>query len=176
MTVTYESLRAKWPRHGGKETLSLRSIVKRLTGEDPLVVPDYQRSAVWTDDQCARFIGFLVEGGEAPSVYVQRWPLRMDKPDEILDGLQRITAIRRFLDNEVPLELTDGTRMYLRDFDPESQRLLTGNAGPTVTLQFVLYDKRADVLDMYLRLNRGGTPHSDEEIERVVRLRAAEPS
>lgn len=176
MAVTYESLRAKWPRTGGRENLSMRSLVKRLTGEDPLTVPDYQRGHVWTDDQCARFVGFLAEGGEPSPIYVQRWPLRMDLPDEILDGLQRITAIRRFLDGEVPMELTDGTRLYLRDLDAESQRLLVGNAGPSIVLQYVLYEKRADVLDMYLRLNRGGTPHSDAEIDRVRALREAEPA
>lgn len=174
MAVTYDSLRAQWPRTGGRENLSMRSLVKRLTGEDPLTVPDYQRGHVWTDDQCARFVGFLAEGGEPPPIYVQRWPIRMDLPDEILDGLQRITAIRRFLDGEVPMELTDGTRMYLRDLDAESQRLLVGNAGPSLVLQYVLYETRADVLDMYLRLNRGGTPHSDAEIDRVRALRAAE--
>ena len=174
MTVTYHTLRAKWPRNGGTETLSMSSLVRRLTDEDPLIVPDYQRAAVWTDDQCAKFIGFLAEGGEAPSVYVQRWPLSQNKPDEILDGLQRITAVRRFLANEVPMELTDGTRVYLRDLDAESQRLLQRNAGPTIRLQYVLYETRADVLDMYIRLNRGGTPHTDDEISRVKALRAQE--
>lgn len=176
MTVTYESLRAKWPRTGGRENLGMRSLVKRLTGEDPLTVPDYQRGRVWTDDQCARFIGFLVEGGEAPPVYVQRWPLRTSKADEILDGLQRITAVQRFLANNVPMELTDGTRLFLCDLPENDQRLLTGNAGPTIVLQYVLYETRADVLDMYLRLNRGGTPHAESEIDRVRAFRAAEPA
>lgn len=170
MGVTYDSLRAQWPRSGGRENLCMRSLVRRLTGDDPLVVPDYQRGHVWTDDQCARFVGFLAEGGEAPSIYVQRWPIETGLSDEILDGLQRITAIRRFLDGEVPMELTDGTRVYLRDLDAESQRLLVGNAGPSLVLQYVLYEKRADVLRFYLRINRGGTVHADSEIARVGEL------
>ena len=151
----------------------MRSLVGRMSGEDPLIIPDYQRGRVWSDDQCAKFIGFLAEGGEAPPIYVQRWAASSGRPDEILDGLQRITAIRRFLDGEVPMELEDGTRAYLRDLDVESQRLLIGYAGPSLVLQYVLYETRGAVLDMYLRLNRGGTPHSDEEIARVRALRAA---
>lgn len=173
MPVTFQELSARWPRAGGRENLSMRSLVGRMSGEDPLIIPDYQRGRVWSDDQCAKFIGFLAEGGEAPPIYVQRWAASSGRPDEILDGLQRITAIRRFLDGEVPMELEDGTRAYLRDLDVESQRLLIGYAGPSLVLQYVLYETRGAVLDMYLRLNRGGTPHSDEEIARVRALRAA---
>lgn len=152
----------------------MSALARRLTSEDPLVIPDYQRAAVWSDDQCARFIGFMAEGGSPPPVFVQRWLASSGKPDEILDGLQRITAVVRFLNNEVPMELTDGTRVFLRDMDAESQRLLTRNAGPNISIRYVLCETRAAVLDLYLRLNRGGTPHTDAEIERVRALRAAE--
>lgn len=173
MTLTFDSLYARWPRGGGQENLTLASLVRRLTSDDPLHIPDYQRSVVWTDDQCSKFIGFLAEGGVAPFIYVQRWPARTGQPDEILDGLQRITAVRRFLANEVPLELIDGTRMFLRDFDERSQKLLVGNSGPTLVLRYVLCPSEADVLDLYLRLNSGGTPHAAQDLMRVREKRAS---
>lgn len=176
--VTYESLRALRPDFGGEETLSVRGVVRRFceTPEDPVNMnPDYQRGSVWTDDQCAKFLGFIAEGGTAPPIFVQRYP-GYGKPDELLDGLQRISAVLRFYRNEVPLETTDGERMYLRDFTPEDQKILCGNAGPCLTIKYVKYEKRADILRFYIRLNRGGTVHSDAEIDRVKALLSAEDS
>jgi hypothetical protein len=178
VSVTYETLRAMWPRTGGTESFGMLSLQRRVNDKtDPLCIdPDYQRGRAWTDDQCARFIGFLAEGGQAPVLWVQRWAYSSGKPDELLDGLQRVTAILRFLNNEVPMELTDGTRMYLRDLSERDQRMITSSvSGPNVTIQYVQYETRAEVLQLYLRLNRGGTVHTEAEIERVRALLAAEP-
>lgn len=173
--VTYESLRAVWPRTVGRENFGMDSLARRVADTETLnICPDYQRGRVWSNDQCSRFIGYLAEGGECPALWVQRWA-DASRPDELLDGLQRVTAILRFLANEVPMELTDGTRAYLRDLDQRSQRMLTGTvSGPSLCIQYVQYETRAEVLRQYLRLNRGGTVHSDAEIDRVRNLLAAE--
>lgn len=176
MPVTYAGLRAMWPRTGGTENLTMRSLARRVSDSvDPLcLAPDYQRGRAWTDEQCSRFIGFLAEGGASPVVFVQRWSASSGKQDEVLDGLQRLTAILRFLNHEVPMELTDGTQVYLRDLSINDQKLLTGIAGPNVIIQYVQCETRADVLRMYIRLNRGGTPHTDAEIDRVRGLLSTE--
>lgn len=184
MKPTYNDLRALRPNCGGEESLTIRGIVRRFFAApedtmDPFDIvnmnPDYQRGSVWTDDQCSRFIGFLAEGGTAPPVWIQRWPDYL-KPDELLDGLQRITAIRRFSLNEVPMELTDGTKMFLQDFSEADQKMWVGNAGMLLSLKYVKYETRADVLRFYIRLNRGGTVHEDSEIDRVRELLSKETS
>lgn len=175
-TVTYQSLRDMHPRSGGEESLSIRGVMRRFYESKDDVVnmhPDYQRASVWTDDQCSNFIGFIAEGGQSPLVWIQRWP---NYDDELVDGLQRVTALRRFYLGEVPMELTDGTRVYLRDFSEADQKMLVGNGGPVLTIKYVKYENRADVLRFYLRLNRGGTVHSDAEIDRVKALLAGESS
>ena len=175
-TVTYTSLRSLRPDSGGEESLSIRGVVRRFyeTLEDPVNMhPDYQRSVCWTDEQCSKFLGFIAEGGQAPYIWIQRDP-NYRKQDELLDGLQRITAVLRFYRNEVPLETTEGVRKYLRDFTPDDQKMLCGNGGPVLTIKYVKYEKRADVLRFYIRLNRGGTVHSDAEIDRVRELLAKE--
>ena len=175
-TVTYNTLRALRPISGGEESLSIRGVIRRFfdPSDDPVDMhPDYQRGTCWSDDQCAKFMGFMAEGGSAPYVWIQRDP-GYKKQDELVDGLQRITAVRRFYLNEVPMELTDGTRMYLRDFSSEDQKMLCGNGGPVLTIKYTKYENRADVLRFYIRLNRGGTVHSDAEIDRVRELLAKE--
>ena len=61
--VTFEFLRGQWPISAGCENLSMRAAVQRLSTDDALflTIPDYQRSVVWTDRQCALFIGFIAE-------------------------------------------------------------------------------------------------------------------
>ena len=179
--LTYATLRARRPQSIGTETMWAKSLLYRTSEEAGdlrlNLTPDYQRGRVWTDQQASRFIGFLAEGGEAPTVIVQRWPSSRhgDQPlDEVVDGLQRLTAIIRFARGEIPLETMDGEVAYVHDLSPEDQRHLMGTAGLKITLQMVQLPTRAAVLALYLRLNRGGTPHSESEIRRVQELLNAE--
>lgn len=167
MTITYAELRSMHTFPIGEETLMIGWLSRRIFG-DPLFNPnpDYQRGRVWTDRQCSLFVGFLLSGGMTPPIFVQRWA-DVEIPDELIDGLQRCTAIHRFLIGEVPMELADGRRCYFEEMSPEDRRILTGAARSYLTIRFVQFDTRADVLRFYLRLNRSGTPHTDAEIDRV---------
>lgn len=175
--LTYRQLRKRWLHPIGTETFFLGSLRRRVSGHDSLRLndhPDYQRGRVWTDDQAARFVGFLAEGGTSPPLFIQRW--RHDPVDELVDGLQRVTALLRFASAEIPMETPTGERAYLFDFSEDDQRLLLGPAGLRLQAQYVECPTRAEVLALYIRLNRGGTPHTDAEIERVRGLLAAERS
>lgn len=181
--LTYAELRSRHITPAGSETLWLKSLERRVSpeaGDMRLnLTPDYQRGRAWTDEQASLFVGFLAEGGTASPIYVQRWPenRRGDQPvDEVLDGVQRITALLRFGAGEIPMRTAQGEMAYLRDFSEDDQRHLRGSMGLRLSLLLVTCRTRAEVLALYIRLNRGGTPHSDAEIERVKALLAAEKS
>lgn len=180
MTPTYATLRALRPACIGTETLFLREPSARLGSDSysPLTFPDYQRGHVWTDAQAGRFMGFLLEWGTPPVIFVQRWAESVGLPDEVIDGKQRLTAIARWVNHEIPAIFADPSQppMFLRDFTPAERQMLTGPGGPTLTIQYVGYTTRAEVMAFYLRLNTGGTPHSADEIERVRGMIAAESS
>lgn len=178
MVPTYSTLRALRPACIGTETLCMRAIGPKFSATDAgsrLVVPDYQRGHVWTDAQAGRFMGFLLEWGTPPVIFVQRWA-DTSRSDEVVDGQQRLTAIRRWCANEIPAIFADPSQppMFLRDFSEADRQILTGYGGPTLTIQYVGYTTRAEVMAFYLRLNTGGTPHSADEIERVRGMIAAE--
>lgn len=149
----------------------MASLARRMTDVDPIIIPDYQRKHVWTNVQSSRFIGFLAEGGTVPPLFVQRWKDSLI-PDELLDGLQRVTAIQAFVAGKIPMELSDGTQVFLSDLSPQDRKLLTGHAGPMLSIQYIQCETRVAVLQMYLRLNRGGTAHTDAEIAHVENLLA----
>lgn len=133
--------------------------------------PDFQRGHVWNAGQRIRFVegllrstancGLLfncpgweragVPGGDIP-----------DHTFQCVDGLQRLTAVRKFMAGEFSVF----DELYACDlqgtpFDPRRYR---------VSVSVFEFNHRHDLLDFYIRLNRGGTVHSDEELERVQDL------
>ena len=131
-----------------------------------LPVPDFQRGHVWTDDQQSAFVEHLLRGGDGGPIRFNHpgWMKNWEGQMEIVDGLQRVTACLRFVDNEVK-----AFGNYRRDYRDRmrivSCRLeLHVNSLPT----------RAQVLRWYLQLNAGGTPHTQNEIGKVRDMLARE--
>jgi hypothetical protein len=161
-----------------RETLFLSTILQRFDNPENSSIklnidPDYQRDHVWTDEQAEKFVGHLIEGGAVPIIIVNEGDLSGAYLDEVVDGKQRLTAAYRWMKGEIAAQLTDGRRVYLEDLDEESQRYITGLTGATMEIGYVRLS-RAGVLRLYLRLNRGGTVHTDDEINHVRDLLAAE--
>jgi hypothetical protein len=150
--------------------------INTADGAYAAIVPDYQRDRVWTPKQSALYVGAMLENGPtmaALTFVFQRWPesRHTPPPDEIVDGLQRITALRDFMSHDAPAELSTGEVLRLSDFDAADQHRI---GAMLATIQYVTLPTRAAVLSLYLRLNRGGTVHTDAEIDRVRALLAKE--
>jgi hypothetical protein len=132
--------------------------------------PDFQRGHVWSrEKQIAYMENFM--RGVAPN------GLRFNcagwgngnangdiNPNDMVcvDGLQRLTAMRQFMDGEFQV-----FGRYLAhdlvgtDFDPKR-----------IHFSVEIFDikDRAELLQFYLDINRGGVVHTDEEIARVEGL------
>ena len=140
--------------------------------------PDYQRGHVWTRLQSEKFVGHLLEGGPVPPIYVQRYESAKNAPPEIaatyydhaevVDGQQRIRAIVSWVRGEVDALLSDGRRIRYVDTNEIDRRFL-----PSLKIGFIDVPRKTR-LEFYLKLNRGGTVHTDDEIDRVRDLLAKE--
>jgi len=129
------------------------------------LAPDFQRGHVWSEAQQIAFVEFGLRGGLEYSsdtllFNCADWPRECRKPIQIVDGLQRLTAVRRFLRNEIP---AFGTLMH--DYEEELHAM-----SPRFRVNVNNLPTKADVLRWYLDLNTGGTAHTDEEIARVTAL------
>lgn len=134
--------------------------------------PDYQRDHVWTASQQQRYLGHVFEGGAQTAIFIQRYRTDSNVPkgmeyldcaDEVIDGKQRLMAIYEFMKGCVGAELSDGRVIWYKDFDEVDRR------GLNVQLSHVDLS-RSERLRFYLKLNRGGTVHSDDEIAKIRRL------
>jgi hypothetical protein len=134
--------------------------MNKETGID--LSPDYQRDHVWTETQEIRYIEFVLRGGQTGrEIYFNcpTWNTCSDvcTPLELVDGKQRLKAVRRFLNNEIP------AFGYLYKEFEDTLRL--------VKTDFIIYindlQTKAEVLQWYLDMNSGGTVHSEEELTKV---------
>lgn len=130
--------------------------------------PDYQRAHVWTEQQKRAYIEYMLQGGEvARTVIVNapHWEPDSYRGATLVDGKQRISAILDFMGNR--LQIFGGHRYC--DFTGYI-RLVNGRLKWCV----VSLSSRAQLLQLYLNINAGGTPHAQEEINRVRDLLAKE--
>jgi hypothetical protein len=153
----------------------LHSLGKDYGGLD--LVPDYQRGHVWTREQQAHFIENVMRGAVASSGLVIQLNCpnfdglttpspKRDLPDGVqcVDGLQRLTAVRLFMDGKVSAFGMTKDEFRGSEFDPTRM---------TFRLKFAVFsfERKVELLDHYLALNAGGTPHPASEIARVTGMR-----
>ncbi len=167
-SATYE-VDCQWQHLAGL----LERLGKDYGGLD--LCPDFQRGHVWTQDQQRHFVENVLRGIVSTSgLLVQfncaNWKLDYDetKSDlplglQCIDGVQRMTAVSEFLAGRVhPFGLG------LDDLENSSFSPI--NLSYRFRIAVHDYAWRADLLQHYLDLNAGGTPHPASEIERVRAL------
>ena len=129
--------------------------------------PDFQRGHVWTEAQQIAYVEYLFQGGKSGlDIYFNdpEWQSGKGGKDFVLvDGLQRLTAVLRFVHNEIPI-----FGHFYRDFTDKMPFLVSFRVHVN-TLQ-----TKAEVLRWYVEMNSGGTPHTQAEIDRVKAMWEAE--
>lgn len=125
--------------------------------------PDYQRAHVWTREQQAAYVEYTLMGGEVGQVITWNnptWNGSWKSPTELVDGKQRLEAVRAFFRDEFPA--------FGHLFSAFEDRLPPFN--PAFKFQVCCLRTREEILQLYLNINAGGTPHTKEELTRVRSL------
>lgn len=164
---------AKWSADFRWDSLE-RSVAK--LGEDYGSLelnPDFQRGHVWSPSQQTFFIENCLRGVVSASGYLLQFNCaefsdagtESDLPPglQCVDGLQRYTAVTEYIKGNVKPFGLSADELACTRFSPKR-----------MYMKVAIHDftRRADLLEHYLALNAGGTPHSAEEIERVRALLA----
>jgi hypothetical protein len=126
--------------------------------------PPYQRDHAWTLEQQQAFLGYYLQGGTVPTLWVWEPPEPKEDSGEarpsLIDGKQRYTAFVKWWHGEIPADV-DGRLIFVGDTDRRFR------VNQMIHVTFVRLESLADVLRFYLRLNGGGTPHTPAELARV---------
>ena len=154
---------------------SLKQIDDLIEDGDIEIAPDFQRNFIWDNTRQSRLIESILLGLPLPSIYLSQYK---DGRLTIVDGLQRIMTIRRFLKSELRLsnleyldECNGKTFDQLKDiFSPLRLRRF----GQTQIMCFVIDYRSPNKLkfDLFRRLNTGGKPLNNQEIRNCLSLPA----
>lgn len=134
--------------------------------------PDFQRGHVWDEAKQVAYVENLIRGVAPRTIKLNcaGWNSLGEATGDLhpnsivcVDGLQRLTAVRRFIAGEIKPFGLRYDELYRTAFHPASLRL---------TFEVFDIKHREELLQFYLDLNSGGVVHSEAELERVRGLLA----
>jgi hypothetical protein len=133
---------------------------------------EYQRDYVWGMAEQQTFLRVLVSGFPVGSVALAKatdWDTCDGPYIEVVDGKQRLTTLKMFIDNEIPI-LLNGDEVYWFEFS-RAEQLSFGRP----TLSAVILDDAtvSDRLAYFVAVNFTGVPQSAEHRQRVMALQEA---
>ncbi|RBN39923.1 DUF262 domain-containing protein [Priestia megaterium] len=146
--------------------LEIETIHRRIKDGDLNLSPDFQRGEVWSVAKKKKLIDSILRGWRIPPIHLIE---NIDFIDEVLDGQQRLVAIRDFMENEFGI---DGTlkpidenishlhRLRFRELDNNIQRKFKKYSLTIIRLTEFLPEEPAE---LFYRLNQPATLTSAEQ-------------
>lgn len=136
-----------------------------LKYDDEYIIPEYQRKLKWRLKQKQDFIiSVLIDNPIGDFVFKEtKSHLGATFHYSIIDGQQRINALREFVMNQFPLE--DGR--YFSDLLYWDQRRVFERRVMYYTVPNASLE---DEIDIYLGRNKGGTAHTKKELEKAEKM------
>lgn len=146
--------------------LEIETIVNRIKNEDMDLQPDFQRGEIWTLQKKQKLIDSILRGWKIPPIHVIH---NNQSIDEVLDGQQRLAAIRDFYDNIICIdgkilpensELIQLDGMHYRDLPKKWQRQFRQYS--IVIIRLTEYQPE-EPAELFYRLNQPTTLTSAEQ-------------
>jgi hypothetical protein len=141
-----------------RSEIELESIVRRINDEELDLQPDFQRGEIWDKKRRQRLIDSLLREWYVPAIHIVRGG--GDSIEIVLDGQQRLAAIRDFFNDLFPVDGTiephneEIARLHglkFSELPPSVRRNLQRFALPCVTLR---HFDAAEPNELFFRLNQ----------------------
>lgn len=156
-------------------SMTIDLLLSRIRSKAIDLEPDFQRRrGIWTDRQQSRLIESLLLRIPLPTLYAAE----DDEEDwAIVDGIQRLTTITRFIDpeaiDETPLKLTGmeylGESFNDKLFDDLPARLKRRLRETELVVHVIRHGTPQEVkFNIFARINTGGMPLSAQELRHAL--------
>lgn len=127
----------------------------------------YQRDYVWGYTEQNMFLLSVVRGAPLSAIsVVKTYNDRGNFILEVVDGKQRLTTLKKFLNNEIPVRLNQQD-VYYGDFNIAEENAFGSVALPKIELRNAT---NADKLKFFLSINFTGVPQSEEHHKKVLTM------
>lgn len=135
--------------------------------------PDYQRGAVWDDEDRQKLLDSLFNGRDIGRFVFKELPYTRIEKDrcyyEIVDGKQRMLTLLAYFENRFPYK-----GVYYNDLSSKDKDwLMNASIGVAEINQNAT---RSEVLEVFLALNEGGKPVAKEILDHARELLKGESS
>ena len=124
--------------------------------------PDFQRAHVWKEAQQRAYVEFCLRGGKHSNMLrfnCVGWMNDFRGPFVLVDGKQRLEAVRKFLRNEL--------KVFGHTFN-EFEDIMGWRYDFVIVVNSLA--TRREVLQWYLDINAGGVVHTEAELQHVRNL------
>lgn len=138
--------------------------------------PPYQRRSVWSDEKQSYFIDSILRNFPIPPIFLHR-KINVDTGKthfDVIDGKQRLTAIARFIGNEIPAaneygsaedgDILDGVYFKNLSSDEKMSEFKTSFWKYDLPVEYVDPTDAGLIEDVFDRLNRNGEPLTGQEL------------
>lgn len=147
--------------------LGVKGLSQDIASERIKLTIDYQRRYVWDNGKASRLIESLLLNVPIPVCYFAE---DENGAYEVIDGLQRLKTISRYLENEFKLSgisvLTELEGKKFSELNPRDQRRLENR---TIRCIVITEDSNPDIkFDVFERLNTGAASLSAQELRNSV--------
>ncbi|TDS07587.1 DUF262 domain-containing protein [Sphingobacterium paludis] len=154
----------------------IETLIKKLDRNIIKLDPEYQRRHRWDNKTSSKLIESLILNIPIPTVYISQ-DIDVDSETEddefrysVIDGQQRLTAIKNFLKNLYPLEgletLSELNGCFYKDLPPFLTRRLEERSIKCLRIDSTL-DAQVK-LDIFERLNSGSVKLEAQELRNAV--------
>lgn len=156
---------------------SLRHIVDMISDAELDLAPDFQRSTIWKSPQKSRLVESILLRIPLPAFYFNEMG---DGSMQVVDGVQRLSAVYEFARGPLPQAPKDTSRLLL-----EGMQYLAGledkgykDLSPILRRRFDNTQIFANIIDpqtpdavkfdIFRRINTGGSPLNSQEIRHCI--------
>lgn len=153
--------------HTSRQDKAIVDLNRMMNTDEIVLSPSFQRKYVWTTKGASKFIESLLMNIPIPTIFVS-----MNKNGiwDVVDGQQRLTAIKQFYNNELQLtgleSLCELNKKRYQDLDDKTKKILNNR---TLSVVIVDDDSSEEIkFDIFMRINQGSVKLNEQELRNCL--------